>query len=648
MPYGAGEIFMKHKRIAVFGNGWSNEFYHSVLEGLREEARKDHVDVFAFVMYTLWDKSPQDMNQLNLLDIADPAEFDGAILLVNTMNIPEEYERVVGRFKEAGVPMVAVEGKIPGVPSITSENYKGMHDLVEHLVKKHNTRKIIYMRGIEGNVEDAVRQQAVREACDEYGAEVVDVLDGDFGYWRSYLEVNKFIANGHELPDAFVCANDHTAIGVMTALYENGIEVPDQVKVTGFDCIIEGKVTFPLLATISRGWDKMGIRAYEELKNQIREPNPDYAVVYESSFVPSESCGCEARQKDADARMVSIRSTYSRNIQRSTCDSFFQDMYLAASHTGSKEEFPDKMGSILSNYELLGNDFWLCTEPELFELEDKVYTHCIKGYSELMDALFWKKDGKGQSSFRFEKKTMVPGYSKKEDSSDFYIFAPINYQDFLIGYVVIKNDNASLYSQDLRRWVTYVNNVFMALRQNIFTQKTNRKLQEIYMTDFLTGLYNRTGVEDIIFGHIEKQKKKGQSTILIFADIDRMKMINDNYGHLEGDVAIRATSSALIASCPKGFIMGRYGGDEFVAVGDYDNVETAEEFCLRLTESIRNYIELLHLRFPLSVSVGGQVIVPDSGGAIADYIEAADKSMYERKEEAHRRLDARFKNEPKL
>ena len=168
------------------------------------------------------------------------------------------------------------------------------------------------------------------------------------------------------------------------------------------------------------------------------------------------------------------------------------------------------------------------------------------------------------------------------------------------------------------------------------------------MTDFLTGLYNRTGVDDILFGYIEKQKKKGQSTILIFADIDRMKMINDNYGHLEGDVAIRATSSALIASCPKGFIMGRYGGDEFVAVGDYDGVETAEEFCLRLTESIRNYIELLHLRFPLSVSVGGQLIVPDTDGGIADFIEAADRSMYERKEEAHRRIDATFKNEIKM
>ena len=132
---------MNKKRIAIFGNGWSNEFYYSVLEGIREEARKDHVDVFAFVTYTLWDRSPQNMNQLKILDIPQPEEFDGAILLVNTMNNPDEREIIVERFKAAGVPMIAVEGKIPGVASITSENYKGMHELAEHLIKKHGTKK---------------------------------------------------------------------------------------------------------------------------------------------------------------------------------------------------------------------------------------------------------------------------------------------------------------------------------------------------------------------------------------------------------------------------------------------------------------------------------------------------------------------------
>ncbi len=639
---------MKKKRIAVFGNGWSNEFYKYALDGITGEAKKDNVDVFAFVTYVLWEKSPQSMLQLNMIDIVNPEDYDGVIMLANTMNDSEEYERIIARFKDSGVPILSIERKIPGIPSILSENYHGVHELMEHFAGTHDVKKFVYVGGIEGNTEDAYRYKAFSDAVEEYGLEVLGIFRGEFSYSRAYDETQKWIDNGNELPDVFVCANDHMAIGVMTALYKNGIAVPDRVKVTGFDNIDEGKRTFPMLATVSRGWDKIGILAYQEIKRQIKNPDPDYEMIYNSEFVPSESCGCEASEEDVKSRMEQVRGGYAEKISRANFDAFFQEMNLAAIKTGSMEEFPNTMGKVFNAYNFLGKNQWICTEPEIFEMEDKVYTHCVKGYSEQLDVLYWKKDGVSQESFRFNTRELVPGYVKDENSSDLFIICPLNYQDFLIGYAISKNDPTMLYSQEQRRWVYYMENAFMSLRQNIFTLRANRKLQEIAMTDFLTGLYNRTGVEDVIFKHIEKQKKKGQSTILIFADIDRMKLINDNYGHLEGDVAIRATSSALIASCPKGFIMGRYGGDEFVAVGDYDNVETAEEFCLRLTESIRNYIELLHLRFPLSVSVGGQVINPGSEGTIADYVEVADKSMYERKEEAHRRLDARFKNEPKL
>ncbi|MCR5521778.1 MAG: GGDEF domain-containing protein [Lachnospiraceae bacterium] len=639
---------MKKKRIAVFGNGWSNEFYKYALEGITEEAKKDNVDVFAFVSYVLWEKSAQSMLQLNLTDIVTPEDYDGVIMLANTMNDSAEYERIIARFKDSGVPLLSVERKIPGIPSILSENYHGVHELMEHLVRAHNVKKLVYVSGIEGNTEDAYRYKAFNDVAEKYGLEVLGVLPGEFSYSTAYDETQKWIDDGNELPDAFVCANDHMAIGVLTALHKNGIAVPERVKVTGFDNIDEGKKTFPMLATVSRGWDKIGGLAYNELMKQIENPDPDFEIIYNSEFVPSESCGCDALEDDVRSRMEQVRGGYAEKISRANFDAFFQEMNLAAIKTGSKEEFPNTMGKVFDAYNFLGKNMWLCTEPEIFELEDKVYTHCVKGYSEQLDVLFWKKDGKSMESFRFNTRELVPGYVKDENASDLFIISPLNYQDFLIGYVIDKNDATMLYSQEQRRWVYYMENAFMSLRQNIFTLRANRKLQEIAMTDFLTGLYNRTGVEDVIFKHIEKQKKKGQSTILIFADIDRMKMINDNYGHLEGDVAIRATSSALIASCPKGFIMGRYGGDEFVAVGDYDNVETAEEFCLRLTESIRNYIELLHLRFPLSVSVGGQVIDPGAEGSLPEYIIAADKSMYERKEEAHRRLDARFKNEPKL
>ncbi len=634
---------MKKNRIAVFGNGWSNEFYKYVLEGIRQEAEKDKVDVFAFASYVLWDNSPQSLLQLNLTNIVTPEDYDGVIILTNTMNSALEHERICKRFKGSGVPILSIEGKLPGIPAILTENYNGMHELMEHFAKVHGVKKFVYVRGIDGNKEDAVRQKAFYDAIDEFGLECIGMICGNFGYSAAYDETQKWIDEGNEIPDVFVCANDHMAIGVMTALYKNGIDVPSRVKVTGFDNVDEGKTTFPMLASISRGWDRMGFLAYSELKRQIENPDPDFEAVYDSVFVPSESCGCEALPEHEEFRTEHMRGGYADKIARAVFDSFFQEMNLAAGKTGSKEEMPRTMGKVFSDYQFLGDNFWICIEPEMFELEDKVYTHCVKGYSPMLDVLYWKKDGKSQPQFAFETREIVPGYVKDENSSDLYVISPLNYQDFLIGYVVSKNDPTMLYSQEQRRWVYYMENAFMSLRQNIFTLKTNRKLQEIYMTDFLTGIYNRTGVENVLFGYIEKQKKKGKSTILIFADIDRMKMINDNYGHLEGDVAIRATASALRASCPKKFLMGRYGGDEFIAVGDYNGEESAEEFCLKATESINNYIELLHLRFPLSVSVGGQVVTPDLEGKITDYVLAADKSMYERKEEAHRRIDATFK-----
>ncbi|MCR5828735.1 MAG: GGDEF domain-containing protein [Lachnospiraceae bacterium] len=633
---------MKKKRIAVFGNGWSNEFYKYALEGIKAEADKDNVDVFAFVSYVLWDKSPQSLLQLNIIDIVNPEDYDGAILLTNTMNDAEEHKRITEKFKEAGVPLLSVEGKPGGVPCIMTENYNGMHELMEHMAKVHGLKKFVYVHGVEGNVEDNIRYRAFCDAIKEYSLTEVGAFDGEFGYSRAYDETQKWIDKGKELPDVFVCANDHMAIGVMTALYKNGITVPGDVRVTGFDNIDEGKRTFPMLATVSRGWDKMGTRAYTELMRQIDNPYPEFEMIYDSVFVPSESCGCEANEADIKNRMEQVRGGYAEKISRAIFDAFFQEMNLAAGRTGSKEEFPETMGKVFSSYNFLGKNFWLCIEPEIFDLEDKVYTHCVKGYSEKLDVIYRKQEGKSCEPFRFDTRELVPGYVKDPDSSDLFIICPLNYQDFLIGYTVSKNDPTMLYSQEQRRWVYYMENAFMSLRQNIFTLKANRKLQEIAMTDFLTGLYNRTGVEEILFGHIEKQKKKGKSTVLLFADIDRMKLINDNYGHLEGDVAIRATSSALISSCPKGFLMGRYGGDEFIAVGDYDHSEGVEEFCLRITESIKNYVELLHLSFPLSVSVGGKIIEPDTEGTIQDHIGAADRSMYERKEEAHRRLDATF------
>ena len=71
------------------------------------------------------------------------------------------------------------------------------------------------------------------------------------------------------------------------------------------------------------------------------------------------------------------------------------------------------------------------------------------------------------------------------------------------------------------------------------------------MNDALTGIYNRTECENVLYNYILEQKNNNKRTMLVFADIDCMKTINDVYGHLNGDFAIKATTEAFKKYAPK-------------------------------------------------------------------------------------------------
>ena len=178
------------------------------------------------------------------------------------------------------------------------------------------------------------------------------------------------------------------------------------------------------------------------------------------------------------------------------------------------------------------------------------------------------------------------------------------------------------------------------MRVHIFSERTNKELSRVYMNDALTGIYNRTGCENVLYEYIVEQKAKKQRTILVFADIDRMKTINDVYGHLNGDFAIKATAEAFKKHSPDGWLFGRYGGDEFIAVGPCKNLDKIESSIKKLTDEMSAEFKSLNLSFMLHASIGYAIIEPEDEGTINDYIDRADKSMYEEKEKIHKIMDS--------
>lgn len=630
-----------NKRIAVFTNGFSNEFVEHVVTGLQKKAAEDGVDIFVFVTYcAAGDNERQNKCQLNIFHLPDPESFDGAVMLTNTYNFPDEQERVCARFQRAGVPMLSLEVEVPGMSCIKTENYKGVRDLATHLIEHHNAKKIIFVNGIEGNVENTIRRQALIDVLEEHGMKLFDEFKSDFGFYTTFLMMNRYLEEGKELPDAFVCANDHMALGINSSLTEHGYSVPKDVLLTGFDMSKDGQLTFPILATVSRGWEKFGEIAYEKLNYQIEHPEERFIKEYASYFVPSESCGCPASEEALNNRFDAVKSITFNNLENSLIDIFFQRMQIPLSMAEKKEDFMEKAIKYCSDVPQLGPNYCLCTEPEFFELDDEQYPDRIRGYSSHMDILYELREGKRLPLRTFDSKELYPGYSHEEGSSNLYIFVPMNYLNYIIGYIAIKNAPKLLFNLDLGMFVNTMNVQLFSMRRHIFSERKNLELKKIYMTDALTGMYNRMGCQNVLYDYISSRKEDNKKSILVFADIDRMKTINDVYGHLNGDFAIKATAETFKSCSPDGWLFGRYGGDEFIAVGPLPESEDIEQLIKNLSETMNSDLKALNLAFTLHASIGYTVIEPGEDLNIDDYIDRADKNMYAEKEKYHKYLDS--------
>ena len=161
----------------------------------------------------------------------------------------------------------------------------------------------------------------------------------------------------------------------------------------------------------------------------------------------------------------------------------------------------------------------------------------------------------------------------------------------------------------------------------------HRRLAAKARLDEMTGMLNR----ETFFAALDGTRRKTDRGALLIIDADHFKRINDNFGHLTGDEALLAISSAITRSVRQGDVLGRIGGEEFAAflVGA-DQDETH-----RVAERIRRAVEMIRFRperegtLPLTVSIGGATCT--TGATVSDLMRAADRRLYEAKRSGRNR-----------
>ena len=200
----------------------------------------------------------------------------------------------------------------------------------------------------------------------------------------------------------------------------------------------------------------------------------------------------------------------------------------------------------------------------------------------------------------------------------------------------IKNTKQEISTSQVSHPIKKIVELQTELTRHIRAQKRfeerERTLERTSVEDHLTGLYNRRGFIALVEQQLKIAKRNGKKSFLIFSDLDRLKPINDAFGHQTGDRAIVDAARILKKTFRESDIVGRVGGDEFaIAVIDCGQKDL-ERVTGRLKQNIERYNYEKQAPYVLDLSVGVAACGPDESASLEELLNRADRRMYEEKE----------------
>ncbi|NJN04716.1 MAG: diguanylate cyclase [Leptolyngbyaceae cyanobacterium SL_1_1] len=172
------------------------------------------------------------------------------------------------------------------------------------------------------------------------------------------------------------------------------------------------------------------------------------------------------------------------------------------------------------------------------------------------------------------------------------------------------------------------------------------EVEKVAATDELTGIANRRYLLELAAKEFERAKRYRRSLALVMIDIDHFKMVNDNYGHQVGDLVLQKMASAAVTTLRRGDTLGRFGGEEFIALLPETALPEAQEVAERLRQTIANLAIAVSSKHSLqiTVSLGLSIYLP-ADATLDAIITRADAALYVAKAEGRNQVVSLTGNE---
>jgi len=534
------------------------------------------------------------------------------------------------------LPMVSIGETLSGMPSIQLDDGDSFALLLDHLFGHHQYRNPVFVTGPLASFDARVRLQVFRQALVRHGIPDSDdrLIPGDYLFTSGKMAAKTLASRPGPRPDVVICSNDNMAFGVLYEFVSQGIRVPQDVAVTGFDDGEFSPWMVSPLTTVHQPIFEIAGRAVELV---LGRPSENSTVFVPTTTVIRSSCGCPTTPS-TDPVLDHLTNQLSQYYQIDA--SLRLEGHLAQFSLDLQDS--DGFGALVKAevgiLEALGMDWWyLCHGQPGEEVFRPQRLHVVGLSGTLFDGPVQDTETGHLATFPQHLDLAGRWTALQMDVTDgprgrqFGVLIMEYRQRFQGRYEVLRTRlseavAAMLTTQRLKHL-------------NEALQEAGRKLEELSLTDELTGCYNRRGFLTLGTRELATCRRQGQGLWVFFLDLDGLKTINDRWGHEAGDQAIRDFAQVVAHSIRSTDLLARLGGDEFIILAAHSDESAQGVFRERLDRQLVAY----HGRSPepwgLAYSLGGVYSTPADVGSLTDLIAHADGRLYEEKQHKRRRSE---------
>ena len=263
-PLARSLVLGKTNTIAVVVPDLENPTFHGVLRGLSRAAARDGYHV-------LIADSAESVLEERILAVETRRRCDGLVLCA-----PRMAEKDLRPLLEELKPVVLVnrEAGLPSTPVVAADYQTALTDLLT-LLYGYGHRSLAYLAGAPQSASNIRRLAAVREFLDDHADVEVDILPCGVSFADGYASADRVLASSVTGVLAF---NDLVAMGLMGALIERGVRVPEEMSVVGFDDIPFARYLIPPLTTASVPVTELGRHAWQRMSELLNHRPPGHAI----------------------------------------------------------------------------------------------------------------------------------------------------------------------------------------------------------------------------------------------------------------------------------------------------------------------------------------------------------------------------------